>query len=127
VLAFTPITYETFGLFSAQHSPAFLNLFAEKPNLKSLEFTKWTPDFLVPDPVALSFDNQGRAYVTQTQRRKANDLDIRQNRDWIPADLSFKTPDDKRAFYHKAFTSQNSNANQRRVKDFNHGRKAQPR
>ncbi|MDB4411420.1 heme-binding protein, partial [bacterium] len=97
----------------------FLNLFAETPNLKALEFTKWTPDFLVPDPVALSFDNQGRAYVTQTQRRKANDLDIRQNRDWIPDDLSFKTPDDKRAFYHKAFTSKNSDANKRRVKDFN--------
>ena len=97
----------------------FLNLFAEKPNPKSLDFTKWTPDFPVPDPVALSFDNQGRAYVTQTQRRKANDLDIRQNRDWIPDDLSFKTPDDKRAFYHKAFTSKNSDANKRRVKDFN--------
>ena len=97
----------------------FLNLFAETPNLKALEFTKWTPDFLVPDPVALSFDNQGRAYVTQTQRRKANDLDIRQNRDWIPDDLSFKTPDDKRTFYHKAFTSKNSDANKRRVKDFN--------
>ena len=74
----------------------FLNLFGEKPNPKSLEFTKWTPNFLVPDPVALSFDNQGRAYVTQTQRRKANDLDIRQNRDWIPDDLSFKTPDDNK-------------------------------
>lgn len=97
----------------------FLNLFGEKPNPKSLEFTKWTPNFLVPDPVALSFDNQGRAYVTQTQRRKANDLDIRQNRDWIPDDLSFKTPDGKRAFYHKAFTSQNSDTNKRRVKDFN--------
>ena len=97
----------------------FLNLFGEKPNPKSLEFTKWTPNFLVPDPVALSFDNQGRAYVTQTQRRKANDLDIRQNRDWIPDDLSFKTPDGKRAFYHKAFISQNSDANKRRVKDFN--------
>ena len=97
----------------------FFNLFAEKPNPKSLEFTKWTPNFLVPDPVALSFDNKGRAYVTQTQRRKANDLDIRQNRDWIPDDLSFKTPDGKRAFYHKAFTSQNSDANKRRVKDFN--------
>lgn len=97
----------------------FLNLFAERPNPKSLEFTKWTPNFLVPDPVAISFDNQGRAYVTQTQRRKANDLDIRQNRDWIPDDLSFKTPNGKRAFYHKAFTSQNSDANKRRVKDFN--------
>ena len=55
----------------------FQSLSAEKPDPKSLEFTKWTPDFPVPDPVAISFDNQGRAYVTQTQRRKANDLDIR--------------------------------------------------
>jgi len=98
---------------------SLLPLNAEKPNPKSLQFTKWTPDFQVPDPVALSFDDQGRAYVTQTQRRKANDLDIRQNRDWIPDDLSFKSPDDKRAFYHKQFTPENSDANKRRVKDYN--------
>ena len=97
----------------------FQSLSAEKPDPKSLEFTKWTPDFPVPDPVAISFDNQGRAYVTQTQRRKANDLDIRQNRDWIPDDLSFLSPDDKRAFYRKHFTPKNSEANKRRVKDFN--------
>lgn len=95
------------------------SLSAEKPDPKSLEFTKWTPDFPVPDPVAISFDNQGRAYVTQTQRRKANDLDIRQNRDWISADLSFESPDDKRAFYHQKFVSKNSDANKRRVKDYN--------
>ncbi|MDB4626737.1 hypothetical protein OAE11_00670, partial [Akkermansiaceae bacterium] len=79
-------------------SSAFvLPLAAENPDPKSLQFEKWTPDFFVPDPVAISFDNQGRAYVTQTQRRKANDLDIRLNRDWIPNDLSFASPDDKRA------------------------------
>ncbi|MDB4328393.1 hypothetical protein OAL62_01470 [bacterium] len=101
-------------------SSAFvLPLSAEKPDPKSLQFTKWTPDFFVPDPVAISFDNQGRAYVTQTQRRKANDLDIRLNRDWIPDDLSFKSPDDKRAFYHRKFTPENSAANAGRVKDYN--------
>jgi hypothetical protein len=47
------------------------------PDPKGLTYTKWTPGFEVPDPVAISFDPQGRAYVTQTQRRKANDLDIR--------------------------------------------------
>ncbi|MEN8772371.1 MAG: PVC-type heme-binding CxxCH protein, partial [Akkermansiaceae bacterium] len=92
---------------------------AEKPDPKSLQFTKWTPGFAVPDPVAISFDNQGRAYVSQTQRRKANDLDIRQNRDWISTDLSFKSPDDKRAFYHRTFLSENSGANKKRVKDYN--------
>lgn len=97
----------------------FTALLAEEPDPKSLNFTKWTPDFQVPDPVAISFDNQGRAYVTQTQRRKANDLDIRQNRDWIPDDLSFQSPDDKRAFYWKQFTAENSDANKHRVKDYN--------
>ncbi|MGC6465115.1 MAG: PVC-type heme-binding CxxCH protein [Akkermansiaceae bacterium] len=92
---------------------------AKKPDPSSLEFTKWTPEFLVPDPVAIAFDDQGRAYVTQTQRRKANDLDIRNNRDWIPDDLSFKTPDEKREFYRKQFTPENSDKNKRRVKDYN--------
>lgn len=96
-----------------------LPLTAEKPDPASLEFKKWTPDFQVPDPVAISFDSQGRAYVTQTQRRKANDLDIRNNRDWIPHDLSFQSPDDKRAFYHEQFTLKNSDANKSRVKDYN--------
>lgn len=89
------------------------------PDPTSLKFTKWTPHFLVPDPVAISFDDQGRAYVTQTQRRKANDLDIRNNRDWITNDLSFQSPDDKRAFYRQQFTSENSSQNKRRVQDYN--------
>lgn len=90
-----------------------------KPDPKQLTFTKWTPDFPVPDPVALSFDPQGRAYVTQTRRRKANDLDIRDNTDWIPNDLSFTSPADKENFYREQFTPENSAKNARRVKDFN--------
>lgn len=104
------------GLLS---SAFFLPLNAETPDPQSLQFTKWTPNFLVPDPVAISFDDQGRAYVSQTQRRKANDLDIRLNRDWIPTDLSFESPDNKRAFYQRTFTPENSIANAERVKDYN--------
>ncbi|MEN8695319.1 MAG: PVC-type heme-binding CxxCH protein [Akkermansiaceae bacterium] len=100
-------------------SSVLLPLSAQQADPQSLQFTKWTPDFFVPDPVAISFDHQGRAYVSQTQRRKANDLDIRLNRDWITDDLSFQSPDDKRAFYHRNFTPQNSAANANRVKDFN--------
>jgi quinoprotein glucose dehydrogenase len=66
---------------------------------ESLEFTKWSGDVNVPDPVAISLDNQGRAFVTQTQRRKANDLDIRANRDWIVNDLSFQSVAEKKAFF----------------------------
>ncbi len=85
---------------------------------KQLEFEKWTPDFQVPDPVAIAFDPKGRAYVTQTQRRKANDLDIRPNSDWISNDLSFQSPDDKIAFYKEQFTPENSAANAARVEDY---------
>ncbi|MFT6179257.1 MAG: quinoprotein glucose dehydrogenase [Paracoccaceae bacterium] len=106
-------------LFISISLSLLLPLSAEKPDPKSLEFSKWTPDFQVPDPVAISFDEKGRAYVTQTQRRKANDLDIRNNRDWIPNDLSFQSPDDKRAFYLKTFTPENSEANKKRVQDLN--------
>ena len=84
-----------------------------------LKFTRWTPDFPVPDPVAISFDPQGRAYVTQTQRRKANDLDIRENVDWIPDDLRFQSTEDKEAFYREQFTPANSALNAKRVADLN--------
>ena len=90
----------------------------EQASPKQLKFTKWTPDFQVPDPVAISFDPLGRAYVTQTQRRKANDLDIRQNSDWITDDLSFTSTKDKEDFYQAKFTEANSTGNAHRVKDY---------
>ncbi len=66
-----------------------------------LNFRKWSGPLNIPDPVAISLDHQGRAYVTQTQRRKAQDLDIRANREWIPFDVGFRSIDEKRAFYHE--------------------------
>jgi len=87
------------------------------PDPKGLTYTKWTPGFEVPDPVAISFDPEGRAYVTQTMRRKANDLDIRDNTDWIPNDLSFTSAGEKEVFYRQQFTPENSALNAKRVKD----------
>lgn len=83
---------------------------------EELEFTKWSGELNVPDPVAISFDNEGRAFVTQTQRRKEQDLDIRQFRDWIPDDVGFETVEDKRAFYHRELAPGNG---KKRVKDLN--------
>ena len=85
----------------------------------ALKFTKWSGDLNLPDPVAIAFDNIGNAYVTQTQRRKANDLDIRANQDWIPDDVGFQTVEDKRAHFKKHLTKENSDKNQKRVKDYN--------
>jgi quinoprotein glucose dehydrogenase len=86
---------------------------------KTLKFVKWSGDIAVPDPVAISLDNQGRVFATQTQRRKANDLDIRSNRDWIPDDLGFTSVEDKRAHFKKHLSPENSEQNKKRVKDHN--------
>ena len=66
----------------------------------TLQYQVWSGAINVPDPVALDVDPQGRVFVTQTRRRKSQDLDIRANRDWIPDDVGFQSVDDKRDFYH---------------------------
>ena len=68
----------------------------QEPVADNIQYIKWTPELNVPDPVSISFDDRGRAYVTQTQRRRANDLDIRGQRDWIPDDVSFTSVEDKK-------------------------------
>lgn len=64
--------------------------------------TKWSGDINVSDPVACSVDEQGRVYVTETTRRKAGDLDIREHMEWVANDQSFQDIDDKMKFYHEA-------------------------
>lgn len=66
-----------------------------------ISVSKWSGDINVPDPVAVSVDNQGRVFVTQTQRRKIQDLDIRQHREWVPDDVGFQSVADKQVFYKK--------------------------
>ncbi|WP_417733027.1 PVC-type heme-binding CxxCH protein [Rosistilla oblonga] len=72
----------------------------DQPQRPALEYQRWSGAINVPDPVAISVDDQGRVFVTQTRRRKSQDLDIRANRDWIPDDVGFKSVEDKRQFYH---------------------------
>ena len=85
-----------------------------------LEFTKWSGELNVPDPVAISVDDQGKVFVTQTRRRKIQDLDIRQHREWIPNDLSFTSVEEKRAFYRsKLAIDGNAKYNAKHVQDWN--------
>ncbi|WP_442506241.1 PVC-type heme-binding CxxCH protein [Novipirellula sp. SH528] len=105
-------------LFVCQFSFAIAT---EPPSSTPLRYTKWSGKINVPDPVAISFDNEGTAYVTQTQRRKAQDLDIRNNRDWITNDVGFQSVDDRREFYHQRLApNQDQEKNRKRVDDLNH-------
>ncbi|NND99885.1 MAG: c-type cytochrome [Pirellulaceae bacterium] len=65
----------------------------------TLEYQRWSGDINVPDPVAISVDDDGRVFVTQTQRRKLQDLDIRANPDWVPSDVGLTSVQAKREFY----------------------------
>lgn len=88
--------------------------------LPSLQFKKWSGDINVPDPVALSLDNQGRVYVTQTRRRKIQDLDIRQHREWIPDDLGLQTIEDKSEFFKRVLAIGGDATRQKKhVQDWN--------
>ncbi len=86
---------------------------------ETLDFTKWSGDLNIPDPVSISFDNEGRAYVTQTQRRKSQDLDIRLNRDWIADDVGLNSVEAKKHLFRSRMSSENSAANAERVADLN--------
>ena len=89
------------------------------PVSDDLQYSKWTPELNIPDPVSISFDDQGRAYVTQTQRRKSQDLDIRRNTDWVPDDVGLETVEDKRNFLRTQLSPENSASNTERVADHN--------
>ena len=108
-------TIKVFLFFSIQFSISPW-LSAEKPS--ELLFSKWSGELNIPDPVAISFDDKGNAYITQTQRRKVQDLDIRQHPKWIEDDLSFESVREKRAFYRKTLSSENPDAF-RHTRDFN--------
>ncbi|MEM6379604.1 MAG: PVC-type heme-binding CxxCH protein, partial [Bacteroidota bacterium] len=67
---------------------------AEQVNLKlakGLSMELWAPGPLLSNAVALTFDNQGIAYVAETTRRKSSDLDIRAHTDWYIEDLSLES------------------------------------
>ncbi len=71
----------------------------------------WAPGPLLANAVALSFDNQGNAYVSETRRRKSSDLDIRQHRDWMTEDIALQSIEDTRAFHLQKLATKLSDEN----------------
>ena len=55
---------------------------------KSLRLTEWARQPMLLNPVALSFDYQGRLFVVETARRGTVDIDIRGHKEWVIDDLS---------------------------------------
>lgn len=58
----------------------------------------WAAEPLLANPVALAFDEKGRAFVAETYRRRTSVPDIRKNEDWTMPNLALRTVEDRIAF-----------------------------
>lgn len=76
-----------------------------------LQLDLWAPGPLLRNAVALTFDNNGIAYVAETNRRKSSDIDIRAHRDWMTEELQLQSLEDTRALHLKKLATELSDQN----------------
>lgn len=79
---------------------------------EGLQLSLWASDSLAPDPIAMSIDNQGKVYLTRTNRQKNSEFDIRGHQDWMTPSISLLSVEDKRDFLHKTFAPQKNVENE---------------
>jgi len=83
-----------------------------------LALSLWASDSLAPDPIALAMDEQGRAYITRTQRQKNSEFDIRGHMQWATPSIQLKTVEDRRQFLRDTLSPERSAKNEW-LKDLN--------
>ena len=69
--------------------------FAVAPGLR---VDVWAEEPLLENPIAFSFDAQGRAFVAVTQRRRTSVPDVRKYESWQIENLSLRTVEERIAF-----------------------------
>lgn len=79
---------------------AALKSFSVAPGL---QVEVWAAEPLLANPVALTFDDKGRAFVAETHRRRSSVPDIRKNTDWTVPNLALRTVADREAFLKQAY------------------------
>ncbi len=109
------MTYKTLLLLAPLAALAAPETHPESGGLVRSLFAK-EPMFI--NPVAVSVDVDGSVYVTETTRRKTQDLDIREVTWWIPDDLSHTSVQEKSDFFKKNVTSERFKKHPS-LKDFN--------
>ena len=80
--------------------------------IEGLELGLWASDSLAPDPIAITIDEQGRLYMTKTNRQKNSEFDIRGHRDWMTASISMQSVEDRRRFLRETFAPERSEENE---------------
>ncbi len=79
---------------------------------EGLELSLWASDSLAPDPIAMSIDNQGKVYLTRTNRQKNSEFDIRGHQDWMTPSISLQSVEDRRNFLHTTFAPEKNVENE---------------
>lgn len=77
--------------------------FGLKPGL---EGTRWASEPMLANPLAISFDEQGRLLVVETHRLRTSSLDVRDYPELIERDLASRTIQDRAALIEEAFGEQ---------------------
>lgn len=108
---FEPLVIEVDPAVAAERARQIREEMSAVQLLDGLELTLWASDSLSPDPIALDMDNQGRAYVTRTNRQKHSEFDIRGHRDWMTASITLQSVEDRREFLRTTFDPARSDEN----------------
>ncbi len=61
----------------------------------------WAAEPLLENPVAFAFDDKGRCFIVETNRRRTSVPDIRKNTEWLDASLGMRSVADRAAFLKK--------------------------
>lgn len=77
-----------------------------------LELSLWASEQLIADPIAISIDSLGRAFVTRTSRTDQAEIDIRGHQDWMVESITFTDVEDKRRFYMRELAPERSAENE---------------
>ena len=72
-----------------------------------LNLSIWASEPLVENVVSVSFDNQGRAYVVETGRRRTSVFDIRGFTKWLDDDFALRTVGERAALLHNYLDPKN--------------------
>lgn len=75
---------------------------------------------MIQNPVSFAFDEQGRVYVVETHRRRTSVYDIRNHKNWLDDDFSFRSVADRSNFFRKVLVPGNKDLPASIIQDRNH-------
>lgn len=84
----------------------------------SLELKLWASEKLLADPIGLDITDDGKAYITVTNRSGKSEFDIRGHRNWMIESISWDQVQDRKDFLHNELAAEKSSKNTW-LEDFN--------